>query len=92
MALLTRISSSRKAIAWCLVLHEQVLDFLLEGAGVGDPSKLPIDGEERRQWTKMLFSRDRWGRNALQTFVEEKRIDVARRFLDRHISTTPISK
>ena len=82
----------KKSESMMFSLHDQVLDFLLEGAGGGDPSKLPIDGEERRQWTKMLFSRDRWGRNALQTFVEEKRIDVARRFLDRHISTTPISK
>ncbi len=70
-----------------LTQYKQVLDFLMEGAGGDPPSQLPVDNELRKIWRKMIFGRDRKGRNALQTFFDENRIDVARRFLDRHIST-----
>ena len=57
----------------------QVLDFLLRAEGC---ELLKQDVEA------MMFSRDTEGRNALQIFLERDNIDVARRFLDWHISTT----
>ena len=64
----------------------------MEGAGGDPPSHLPAGSEVREMWRKMVYWRDQKGRNALQTFFDENRIDVARRFLDRHISTTGMSK
>ena len=43
-------------------------------------------------WRKMVHCRDRKDRNALQTFIDDNRIDVAKRFLDMHISTTGVSE
>ena len=43
-------------------------------------------------WRKMVFWRDRKGRNALQTFIDENRVDVAKRFLDMHISTNGVNE
>ena len=71
---------------------EQVLDFLMEGAGGEPPSQLPPGSDLKEMWQEMIFCRDRKGRNALQTFIDENRVDVAKRFLDMHISTTGMSK
>ena len=62
----------------------------MEGAGGEPPSQLPT--EQKDMWRKMIYWRDQKGRNALQTFLDENRIDVAERFLDRHISTTGMSE
>ena len=64
----------------------------MEGAGGEPPSKLAAGSELKEKWRKMIFWRDLKGRNALQTFIDENRIDVAKRFLDMHISTTGVSE
>ena len=75
-----------------LTKYGQVLDFLMGGASLEPPSQLPLDSELQVKWRKMVFRRDRKGRNALQTFIDENRVDVAKRFLDMHISTTGVNE
>ena len=62
------------------------------GASLEPPSQLPLDSELQVMWRKMVFRRDRKGRNALQTFIDENRVDVAKRFLDMHISTNGVNE
>ena len=64
----------------------------MEGAGGDCPSQLAAGSDLRKMWRKMIYWRDQKGRNALQTFIDGNRIDVAKRFLDRHISTTGMSE
>ena len=64
----------------------------MEGAGGDPPSQLAPGSELKEAWRKMVHWRDRKGRNALQTFIDENRVDVAKRFLDMHISTTGMSE
>ena len=70
--------------------YYQVMDFLMEGAGGEPPSQLPPGSDLKEIWQEMIFCRDLKGRNALQTFIDENRVDVAKRFLDMHISTTGV--
>ena len=57
----------------------QVLDFLLT----------PVeDAGCKEEMYKMMQWRDRKGRNALQCFIQYDNMDLARRFLDHHITST----
>ena len=57
----------------------QVLDFLLT----------PVeDAGCKEEMYKMMLWRDRKGRNALESFIQYDNMDLARRFLDHHLTST----
>ena len=61
----------------------QVLDFLLES---------PVDSGCKDEMCKMVYWRDASGKTALQSFITKERLDVARRFLDQHVSTNSLDR
>ena len=61
----------------------QVLDYLLES---------PVDSACKDEMCKMVYWRDALGNNALQSFITKERLDVARRFLDQHVSTNSLDR